>query len=282
MPNVHPTAILDGDVQLADDVVIGPHCVLDGAAGPIRIGSGTRLIGHVYLTGPLTLGERNAIYPFTCLGFASQDLKWDPQRPGAGVVIGDGNTFREHVTVHRATTDDTPTTIGNENYFMATSHAGHDSQVGNNCIFANGTLLAGFVRVDDRVITGGGSGVHQYTRIGRGAMVGAMLPTVQDVPPFFMLTGPNIAGSVNLVGLRRMGATREDIEDVRWVYKTLYRRGLSMKSAVAALQERHARTGRPIIAEYLEFITTSRRGICHGAGKAARGAVTADAPSAQE
>lgn len=272
MATVHPTAIIQGDVQLGDDVSIGPHCVLDGATGPISIGAGTRLLGNVYLTGPLSLGERNTVYPFACVGFSPQDLKWDPAKPGAGVVVGDGNTFREHVTIHRATSDDAPTTVGNDNYFMASSHAGHDCRIASNCIFANGTLLAGFVRVDDRVIIGGNTTVHQFCRVGRGAMLSGSAGLGQDLPPFFMLTGFKVAGSINLVGLRRSSASPEVIDDVRWVYKTLYRRGLSTKSVVAELQARYERDGRPIIAEYIEFITTSRRGICPGTGKAAYGA----------
>lgn len=270
MSSVHPTSMLSGDVQLDDSVAIGPNCVLDGTSGPIVLGAGTRLVGNAYLTGPLTMGVNNTIYPFACLGFSPQDLKWDPARPGAGIVIGDGNTFREHVTIHRATSDDTPTRIGDKNYFMASSHAGHDCCIANNCIFANGTLLAGFVRVDDRVITGGTATAHQYARLGRGSILSGCVGAVQDLPPWFMLTGINVAGSINLVGMRRSGASREDIEEVRWVFKTLYRRGLSLKSALAELQDCYDRKKRPMIAEYIEFITTSRRGICQGTGKAAR------------
>ncbi len=275
MSSVHPTSMLSGDVQLDDSVAIGPHCVLDGTSGPIVLGAGTRLIGNVYLTGPLTMGVNNTIYPFACLGFSPQDLKWDPARPGAGIVIGDGNTFREQVTIHRATSDDAPTRIGNENYFMACSHAGHDCRIASNCIFANGTLLAGFVQIDDRVITGGTAAVHQYVRIGRGTMLSGTFGIVQDLPPWFMLTGFNIAGSINLVGLRRSGASRDDIENVRWVYKTLYRRGLSLQSALGEMRARLERDEQPLIGEYIEFISTSKRGICRGVGKAARGAATA-------
>src|SRR5688572_28308164 len=168
MAQVHATAILEGDIQLGDDVIVGPNCVLNG---PITIGAGTRLIGNVYLQGPLTMGERNTIYPFVTLGFPPQDLKWDPAVAGAGLVIGSGNTFRESVTIHRATSHETPTSVGDKNYWMVNSHAGHDCRIGSNCIFANGTLLGGFVRVDDRVTTGGNTMVHQYCRVGRGAML---------------------------------------------------------------------------------------------------------------
>jgi len=270
MPNVHPSAILQGDIQLANDVEIGPQCVLDarGSGCRISIGAGTRLIGNVYLTGPLTLGQRNLIYPFVTLGFPPQDLKWDPAVPGAGLVIGSGNTLREHVTIHRATSHETPTMVGDNNYWMATSHAGHDCRIGSHCIFANGTLLAGFVRIDDRVITGGNVSIHQFCRVGRGTMLSGTVGLSLDLPPFFMLTAGNVAGSINLVGLRRSGMAREDIDIVRWVYRTLYRSGMTPKRALEVLRER---TDHALVREYIEFIESSKRGICPARGKAIRG-----------
>lgn len=262
-------------MQLADDVGVGPYCILDGTMGPIRVGAGTRLMANVHITGPMELGKRNTVYPFVCLGFAPQDLKWDPARAGAGVRIGDGNTFREHVTIHRATSDDSPTVIGDNNYFMACSHVGHDCVIASNCIFANSTLLGGFVRIDERVITGGNATVHQFCRVGRGAMLSGSAGMSQDLPPFFMLTALNLAGSINVVGLRRMEVFPRKIDTVRWVYKTLYRRGLSTQSALAALQERYEREKLPIIEEYIEFIGTSRRGICPGVARPARGGARA-------
>ena len=270
MPTIHPTAVVDGEVSLADDVVIGPYCVLDGTTGPITIGSGTRLLSTVHLTGPLVIGERNTIYPNACLGFPAQDLKWDPARPGAGVVIGDDNTFREGTTVHRATSDETPTSIGNDNFLMGIAHIGHDSRVGNNNIISQGAMLGGFVQVADRVNIGGAAGVHQFCRIGRGCMLGGNLVLLQDLPPFFMLTGSNVAGSLNLIGLRRSHTPSAVIEEIRWVFRTLYRSGLSMKSALSALRN-HEST--PTIDEYIDFIERSRRGICQGRAKKIRAAV---------
>lgn len=266
---IHPTAILVGDIRLSDGIVIGPHCVLTAPAGTaITIGAGTRLIGNVYLTGPLTLGENNTIYPFVTLGMPPQDLKWDPNVPGAGLTIGSGNTFREAVTIHRATSHETPTRVGNNNYWMANSHAGHDCNIGNNCVFANTVLLAGFVRVDDRVIFGGHTVVHQFCRIGRGAMLSGSAGMGMDLPPFFMLTGINIAGSINLIGLRRSGMPSAEIDVVKWVYRTLYRQGVSIKKAVEMLRER---ADHPLVREYIEFIETSKRGICPAQGSLVRG-----------
>lgn len=265
MPEIHASAIVDREVRLADDVVVGPHCVL---TGPIEIGSGCRLIGNVYLNGPLRLGRDNRIYPFATLGFAPQDFKWDPSEPGAGLVVGDGNVFRESATLHRATSRDVPTRVGDRNYFMVNSHAGHDCRIGDGCVFANGTLLAGSVEVGDGVVTGGNVAVHQHCRVGRGALLSGTMGLNKDLPPFFMLTGGNVAGSINLVGMRRAGMPGADIDDVKWVFKTLYRRGLQPKQAREALEER---AQRPLVAEYLAFIDGSRRGIVPGAGDPLRG-----------
>ena len=267
---VHPTAILDGDVVLADDVHVGPHCVLSGS---VRIGPGSRLIGNVYLTGPLTLGAENTIYPFVCLGFAPQHAKFDPNEPGRGLEIRDGNTFREHVTIHRAFTDDDPTRIGDRNMFMASSHAGHDCQIGSDCTLVNASHLGGHVEVADGVIVGGGTVVHQFCRLGRGAMLSGGMATSLDVPPHFMLTATNLCGAVNLIGLRRGGVPREEIDTIRWVYRTMYRTGASIATATEMLRERE---DDPIVAEYIAFIEGSKRGIVHGRGRPVRG-VTTDA-----
>lgn len=260
MATVHATATISGDVELAEDVKIGPHCVL---TGPLKVGPGCVLVGNVYLQGPLTMGAGNLVYPFACLGFAPQDIRWHPDEPGPGLVIGDGNIFREGVTIHRATAKEKPTRIGNKNFFMANSHAGHDCQIGSHGTFANGAMFGGHVRIDDRVTIGGGSGIHQFCRVGRGCMVSGATGLTRDLPPFFMLTGINTAGSINLIGLRRSGASQDTIADVKWVYKTLYRRGLSVSQVLDALRER---AERPMVREYVEFIEASTRGICPGVG----------------
>jgi len=197
VPEVHPTAIVDRGVELDDDVVVGPHCVLTGRG---EVGSGSRLIGNVYLNGPLVLGRDNLVYPFATLGFAPQDFSWDPPAPGAGLRVGDGNVFRESVSIHRATSDETPTRIGDRNYWMVNTHAGHGCQIANDCVFANGTLLAGEVEIGDGVITGGNVAIHQHCRVGRGALISGTMGLNKDLPPFFMLTGGNLAGSINVLG----------------------------------------------------------------------------------
>ena len=265
MPTIHPTAILEGEIDLADDTVIGPYCVL---RGPIRLGPGTHLIGNVNLQGPLTLGERNVIYPFACLGFAPQHTRYDPNTPGRGTEIGSDNTFREYAIVHRAYGKGHPTTIGDRNYFMTNSHIAHDCVVGNDCTVVTGSAIGGHVTLADRVTIGGNACVHQFCRVGRGAMLGGGLAASSDVAPWFTLTGINICGTVNLIGLRRSGASAEMIDDVRWAHQVICRRGLSLKSMIEALRERE---DHPIIAEYIEFIQASKRGVSAGRPKASRG-----------
>lgn len=265
MPSIHSSAILDGDINLADDVEIGPHCVL---TGPITIGSGTKLIGNVYIYGPLTLAKNNVIYPFVCLGFMPQHAQAEPDKPGKGVCIGSDNIFREHMTMHRAFTDDGPTTIGNRCLLMGSSHIGHDCQISDDCTFANGVLLGGHVQVGEKTIIGGGTVVHQFCRIGKDTMLSGGMMLKQDLMPYFMLTGQNIAGSINMIGLRRSGMSEEDIEEIRWVYKVMYCKGLSPKFAVKEMKKR---SDRPIIADYINFIEQSKRGCCPAHGRAALG-----------
>jgi UDP-N-acetylglucosamine acyltransferase len=268
MSQVHSSSVLSGDVRLADDVSVGPFCMLDATLGPITLGRGCRLIGSVHLCGPLTLGERNTLYPNVALGFSPQDLKWDTHVAGAGLVIGSGNTFREGVTIHRATSHDAPTTVGNDNYWMANSHAGHDCRIGSGNIFANGTLLAGHVQIGDRVITGGNVTVHQHCRVGSGTMLSGTCGLSMDLPPRFMLTAGNLAGSLNLIGMRRGGMSGDQIDTVKWVHRTLYRTGRSPKAALELLRERESDT---LVREYIDFIESSKRGICPARGKAIRG-----------
>lgn len=259
MADIHPTAIIEGDVTLADDVIVGPQCTIDGTVGPVTVGAGSELIGHIYLCGPLTIGAGNTLYPFVSLGYAPQSRDFDPSRPGHGLVIGDHNVFREGASIHRALTDQGPTRVGNHNYFMAYTHAGHDVRINNHCTFANGSLIAGHVIVDDQVTVGGNASIHQFCRIGRGAMLSGSMGLTRDVPPFFMLTGSNIVGSLNIVGMRRLGLPSDQIDDVRWVYRTVYRRKLTPPGRLEALQER---ADRPIVAEYIEFLKSMKRGLC--------------------
>lgn len=267
MPKIHHTAIIEGDVTLADDVVVGPWCHLLGTLGPLTVGAGTVLRSRVQLEGPLTVGEKNMFYPNNCIACAAQDLGASPDVAGAGVIIGSHNVFREGVTISRPKTDQ-PGRIGNHNYWMANSHAGHDCIVGNHCVFANACSLGGHVEVADRVITGGNSSVQQFVRIARGAFIGGLSGATQDVCPFFMVLEVNHARTVNVIGMRRAGIPTKSIDAARWAFATLCRSRIPPKAALEVLK---TRAGDPIIDEYIAFIESSKRGIVVSRGRHSSG-----------
>jgi UDP-N-acetylglucosamine acyltransferase len=268
VPKIHPSAVLHGEIDLADDVEIGPHCVLNGR---VRLGAGCGLVANVHLQGTLVAGSGNIFYPGCAIGFAPQDKGFPFHKEGAGTVIGDGNLFREHVTIHRATRDDRPTRIGDRNYFMACSHAGHDVQVGNDCVIANNTLFAGHAEIGDRVVTGGGAGVHQFVRIGRGAMLGGLCGASKDVCPFFTLSATNYIGGFNRVGMKRGGFSSTEIDLVREMYGIIVRSRLPFSQRVARLE---ALAGQPLADEFLAFVKGSKRGVStrHGRVTSSRAA----------
>lgn len=261
MPRIHPTAIVDPRVELAEDVEIGPYCMLEGR---IRIGAGTRLRGHCFMQGPLVIGQGNDIWPFSCLGVAPQTLHFDPSKEGPGTVIGDHNVFREHSSVHRSIHETEPTRIGSHNLFMDSAHAGHDVQMANHVVVANGAAIGGHAIIEDHVIIGGNSGVHQFVRLGRGCFLSGSGGSALDVMPWFTVTMLNVAGSFNIIGLRRHGFTSEQIDTVRWVYRLFCRSGLPL---TAAKKELETRAGDPIVDEYLAFLGESTRAICTMRGR---------------
>lgn len=255
VPKIHPSAILDGEITLADDVEIGPFCIL---RGKISLGAGCVLVQNVHLQGPLEMGAGNTCYPGVAIGFAPQDKGFHHAKDGAGTVIGEGNSFRECVSIHRATRDDRPTRIGSRNFWMANAHAGHDVQVGNDCVFANGTLFGGHADIADRVVTGGGAGVHQFARIGRGAMISGLAGVSKDVCPFFTVSNTNYVGSYNRIGMRRGGFAQTDIDMVREIYGIVVRSRKPYSDRVRAVE---ALAGHPIADEFIAFIKGSKRGV---------------------
>jgi len=229
---VHPTAVVSPQAELDTSVEVGPYCVV----GPhVRIGAGTVLAAHVVVDGHTTIGRDNRLHPFASIGGAPQDKKYrgEPTR----VEIGDGNTFREGVTVNRGTVQDNGVTrVGHGNWIMAYVHIAHDCVVGDNTIFANSTNLGGHVRIGDWVILGGASGVHQFCQIGPHAMTAVGSVVLHDVPPFVMVSGNTAqAHGINTEGLRRRGFSAARIDAIRRAYRLLYRDGLTLAQAREAL-----------------------------------------------
>ncbi len=266
MPLIHPTATVSKEAELAADVQIGPFCVL---TGKVRLGKGVRLIGNNYINGPTTIGEGTILWPFACIGFEPQDYKFGPGAPTAGVVIGAGCLIREHATVHAATSVEKPTFVGDKCFLMVNTHVAHDARVGNNVVFVNGAGIAGHGDIGDNVTLGGNAVIHQFCRIGRYVMMSGDCAVSLDVPPFCMVNERNRIGGINQVGLRRSGMPREQITELRRAFRDVLRTPMPRKDAIAILRERGASCGP--VNELADFIEASKRGICPGMGKPARG-----------
>lgn len=217
--NMHPTAVIDRQAQIAADTVIGPYCVV----GPqVRLGQGVVLKAHVVIDGRTRIGENTVVYPFASLGSAPQDLKYSGE--DSELVIGKNNVIREHVTMNPGTKGGSmKTVIGDNGLFMVGSHVAHDCVIGNNVIMANNATLGGHVHVGDHVVIGGLAAVHQWVRIGEHAVIGGMSGVESDVIPYGRVKGERafLAG-LNLVGLERRGFTKEDIKDLQRAFNQLF------------------------------------------------------------
>ena len=255
MAKIHPTAVIDAKSQLHESVEVGPYTVI----GPnVTIGAGTRIGPHVVLDGPMTIGTGNTIFQFASLGIVSQD-KTAKYGDATRVEIGNGNTLREYVTVNRGTLKEQGVTrIGDDNWLMAGAHIAHDSIVGNHTILANNVLLAGHVTIDDWVILGGATGVHQFVRVGQGAFSGGGAIILGSVPPFVMVQGnPAVPRAINSEGMKRRGISADDIGAVKDAYKLIYLSGKPMaeiKAGLAALGKANAQ-----VALMSEFVETAKR-----------------------
>ena len=257
MASIHPSAIVDPAARLADDVTVGPYCIV----GPrVEIGAGTVLRSHVVVDGNTRIGSQCTLWQFASIGGQTQDLKFKGGHPR--VEIGDRNTFREYATVNAATFEDGVTKIGDDNHIMAYCHVAHDCILGNGVIMANAATLAGHVIVDDQAIIGGLTGVHQFVRVGRMSITGGCSKIVKDVPPFTMADGnPLEIHGLNLVGLKRKQVSDEDIDGLRYAYKVFYRENLSTRQALDRLEQEGRLSG--LVAEMASFIRASTRGITH-------------------
>lgn len=256
---IHPTAVIEQGAQLGADVTIGAYAYV----GPqVTLGDGTILHHHATVEGFTSVGRECEIFPFTCIGTKTQDLKYRGGR--TGTRIGDRNVFREYVSVHAATNDGEFTTLGNDNLLLAYCHVAHDCQIGNHLIASNSVGLAGHVVVEDHVTLGAKCGVHQFCRVGAHVMVGAMSKVVQDVPPYLIADGnPAIARSINKIGLERHGFTPERLEAVKHAFRLFYRAGLNRTQALDAMNA-HPLAQSDEFRAFLKFVTSSDRGLVAG------------------
>jgi len=257
---IHPTAIIHPGAQIGPECVIGPYVVIDAH---VVLGRGCRLGPQVYLTGHTEIGPGNVFHAGCVIGDAPQDLKY-AQAP-TRLRMGEGNTVREHATVHRSTREDSDTIIRNGNLLMAGSHVGHNCVLGDSNIVANGALLAGHATLADRVFVSGNCLVHQFCRIGRLAMMQGSSGISKDLPPFCIARGANGIAGLNTVGLRRAGVLADDRLSLRRTYHLLFRSDRRRDEALAAAREQEGHN--PLARELIEFVATARRGVCVDTGR---------------
>jgi UDP-N-acetylglucosamine acyltransferase len=257
MTKIHETAVVDRRAEIDSDVEIGPYSLV---GKHVRIGKGCRVKSHVVIEGRTTLGEGNIIFQFATVGSVPQDLKYKGEP--SELIIGDRNTIREFVSLNPGTTGGGMVTrVGDGNLLMMYCHIAHDCILGSHNIIANGATLGGHVVIEDYVIVGGLVGIHQFTKIGRGAILGAGSMVSKDVPPYCNATGDRARlHGLNLEGLKRRGFEREKVEALKKAYRIMFRSKLTTGAAIAKI--RRELSGYAEAQQLVTFIENSQRGIC--------------------
>lgn len=254
---IHPSAVVEPTVQLGERVYVGPFCYLSGDA---VIGDDTVLKSHAVITGKTTLGRANEVFPFASIGHINQDLKYKGEP--STLTIGDHNRIREYVTIQPGTAHGRmTTTVGNHCLFMAYSHVAHDCEIGDHVIMANCATLAGHVTVQDYAIIGGLSAVHQFVRIGSHAIIGGCSGVEYDVIPYGLVKGErsHLAG-LNLIGLKRRGFPREEIESLQAVFEDLFQGENTLKERLSLVEEKYK--GSTQVQDVIDFIKKAERALC--------------------
>jgi len=257
---IHPTAVIDSNAELANDVEVGPYSVI----GPnVKIDSGTKVGPQCVIDGWTTIGKNCRLFAGAALGAISQDLKFKGER--SFLKIGDDNTIREFVTINRGTKKDSTTKVGNNNLIMAYSHVAHDCNIGNKVIIANAGTMAGYVTIEDGVIIGGLVGIHQFVHIGTLAIIGGCSKVVKHIPPYAMADGhPAKVYGLNTIGLRRSGISKNSKAKLKCAFKLLFNSGLSVPHALREIQNTISPSNE--IKNLTHFLKTvkadTKRGVC--------------------
>lgn len=255
---IHETAVVHPGARIGKDVEIGPYAVI---GENVLIDDGTKIGAHAVIDGWTSIGKNCVIYPGASIGSEPQDLKFRGEK--SYVFIGDNTKIREFATVNRATGEGEETRIGSNCMLQAYTHVAHNCVVGNHVIMSNAATLAGHVIVEDRAVIGGLSGVHQFVKIGRNAMVGGLTKIVQDVPPFVIVDGhPAKVSGLNSVGMSRAGINAASRSLIKKAYKLLYRSGLSLPQAIAMIEQEVDSCEE--VEHFLRFLRNAERGICRG------------------
>lgn len=256
-PLIHPSAIIDPGANLHESVEVGAYSII---GAEVSVGSGTRIGPHTRIEGPSAIGRDNRFFGQCSIGTEPQDLKFHQER--TELRIGDGNTFREFVTINRGTAGGGGvTTIGSNNFFMTGSHVAHDCHVGNGIIFANAATLAGHVEVGDHATVGAFSAVHQFCRVGAHAFIGGFTVATQDVLPYVKTVGnrPAKTYGINTIGLQRKGFSKETIAALQKAYRLLTMSHLRLEPALDAIERDLAGVDEAMYM--VRFIRETQRGV---------------------
>jgi UDP-N-acetylglucosamine acyltransferase len=258
-PQIHPTAIVSPQAQLADDVLVGPYATIDEH---VALGPGTEVLTGSIVTGHTTLGARNRVGPYAVLGGPPQDLTYrgEPTR----LVIGDGNVFREFVTINTGSTkQELVTTVGSDNFLMAYCHIGHDCELGSGIVMANDVGVSGHCKIEDKVWFGGMVGLHQFVTIGTHAFIGGGSRIVHDCPPYMVIEGdPAKVRGTNIIGLRRRGFPPETVDALKDAQRLIYRSHLTAAQAIDQILATWERIPDEVkyLLEFLRRMQADRQG----------------------
>lgn len=251
---IDPSARIEAGAVIGQDVSIGPYCTI----GPnVSVGEGCRLHGHVNVTGYTTIGPRTAIYPFASLGTPPQSVNYRGEQ--TKLVVGADCDIREGVTINTGTAQDRGiTTVGDKCFLMVGSHVAHDCKIGNNVVFANNAVLGGHVTVGDNVVFGGNTAVRQFVRVGEGAMIVGLSGVRADIIPWGMAQGPlaHVIG-INVVGMRRSGASRAEILAVRRAYEALFFGAGEFRARLDQVERQFSENAR--VRTIIDFIRAGKR-----------------------
>jgi UDP-N-acetylglucosamine acyltransferase len=255
--NIHSTAIISPDAQLEEGVEIGPYVVI---GSDVKIGKNTVIGPHTVIDDYVHIGEGNRIFQFCSIGAPPQDLKFGGEK--TRVIIGNFNTIREFVTIHRATTADIGVTIiGDNNLLMAYVHIAHNCKLGNNIVMVNYAGLAGHIHIEDYAIIGGLTGIHQFCRIGAHCIIGGASAVSKDVPPYCIAQGNHAKlFGLNLVGLKRRNFSEKTIKAIKDAYRIIFRSDLLLEAALKKAQDEVEDI--PEVNHFIKFIKESTRGVC--------------------
>ena len=249
--NIHTNSVIEEGAKIGANVIIGPFCHI---GSDVTLGAGVELKSHVVINGWTDIGNDTVIFPFSSIGHMPQDLKFNGEV--TKLELGERNRIREYVTINPGTLGGGELTkVGNDCLFMMGAHIGHDCIVGNRVILANNASLGGHCIIEDNVVIGALAGVHQFCRVGRGAMIGGLSAVVADVIPMGMVLGNRASlDGLNLVGLKRAGADKADINGLRAAFKSIFMSGTTIKESITPTLKLHA--GNPLVEELIEFITS--------------------------